>query len=158
MARNERSGRAKIPQWWLDKVLPMLNDRSIRLADVAEAASRHAGRKSAWGRDAISKFATGIGQTVELANGISAALHVPQPFFTAPSETAASAMALIVEREREPPYDDYDRRNLAAYDSSHAREMKSVGSGMSHSAAVGSSDGEEGARGKRSGRPGRGRS
>ena len=63
MAKYERSGKARLPQWWLDKVLPLLDDPNINRADVAKAASRHAGRTSAWKSDAISKFAAGTVRT-----------------------------------------------------------------------------------------------
>jgi hypothetical protein len=157
MAKYERSGKVRVPQWWLDKVLPILDDPSVRLADVAKAASQHAGRASPWKGDAVSKFASGTVRTIELANGIAAALHVPQPFFTAPSEAAASAMVLIVERER--AHDEEDKRKLAAYDASQSREVKSVSSGVTQNAAVVSPDhGNQGGRGSRAGRAGRGRS
>jgi hypothetical protein len=98
--KYERSGKAKPPQWWLDKVLPILASKEVRYADIARAASEHAGRRSPWRADAISKFRSGEIQTEELANGISAALQIPPPFFVAPTEAAAVAMLQIVKREQ----------------------------------------------------------
>src|SRR6185436_15504109 len=122
MPKYERSGKVNPPQWWLDKVLPLLDDPSIKHSDIAQAASRHAGRTSPWKGDAISKFASGTVRTIELANGISAALKVVQPFFTAPTEAAASAMSVIVERER--THLDEKQQKLRAIDGVVAKEIR----------------------------------
>lgn len=99
MATNERSSNVEIPEWWLSKALAMLRSPGVRLADVARDASLHAGRGSAWDKSAISKFIKpGTGRTVALTNGISAALKIPPPFFTAMDEQAAVDMQQAMQR------------------------------------------------------------
>lgn len=101
MSKNERMSKVEIPAWWLAKAMPLLNSPTVKLADVARAASAHAGRSNPWDQSAISKFKDGVGRTVALTNGISEALRIPPPFFTAPTEQAASEMYVILQRERE---------------------------------------------------------
>ena len=86
--RYERAGQSDIPDWWMDLATERI--KSANNADVAAAASSHAGRTSAWTGDAISKFFLyGTGRTRELTNGISHALGIPPPFFTARSAEEA---------------------------------------------------------------------
>jgi|SRR5882757_1600052 len=104
MSKKEISGSPEIPEWWLSKAIPMLDSPGIKNADIARAASRFAGRSDGhqWRYDSISKFKAGIGRSVALTNGISAALGIPPPFFTASSEKAASVMfavALLAQAE-----------------------------------------------------------
>jgi hypothetical protein len=155
MPTYERSGKTNVPQWWLDKVLPLLADPGIKHGDVAKAASRYAGRRSPWKSDAISKFASGTVRTRELANGISAVFCIPAPFFTAPTEAAASKMAAIVEREEK-------EEKLAVVDGIAEKEIHKSRIDLARNAAVVSSDhgkdhGDDGNR-RRPGRLSRGRS
>ena len=103
MSRKERAGNPDLPEWWLRKAIPLLDSPSIKNADIARAASAHAGRPNGheWKSDSISKFKDGVGRSVALANGISAALGVPPPFFIAPTERAASEMLAVVRRAQE---------------------------------------------------------
>jgi hypothetical protein len=94
-AGYERSGKHDLPKWWTDLAWPALE--KAKYGDVAVKASAHAGRKSAWDSSAITKFKLGTaGRTRELANGISYALGIPQPFFTARSEEEAKSMTGIM--------------------------------------------------------------
>lgn len=95
MSTYERSGRTEVPQWWLDKVIPVLNSPDTKNKAIALAASAAAGRRSPWGGDAISKFKSGEVRTIELANGLSDVLKIPRPFHVARSEQAAIAMTAI---------------------------------------------------------------
>jgi hypothetical protein len=156
MAKYERSGKVRVPQWWLDKVLPLLDDRSINYAEIARLASRHAGRRSPWGASAISKFASGEVRTIELTNGISAALAVVQPFFVAPNEAAASAMTVIVKREH--GYADAMHQKLSVFDRVADKELRSKDVDPARNAAVVSAEhGSQGGRGVRARRAGRSR-
>lgn len=101
MSTKERKSRVQVPLWWLEIALPKLDSPDTNLADVARVASDHAGRKKAWDSSAISKFKTGEGRTVALTNGISHALGIEQPFFTAPTEIAAKQMALIIQADED---------------------------------------------------------
>lgn len=83
---------------------------------VAAKASIHAGRSSPWGGDAISKFISGSARTRELANGISFALGIPQPFFTARSEKEAIAMAAVMEAFGPTELNPDQRAKLQALD------------------------------------------
>ena len=157
MSKYERSGKVRVPEWWLAKVLPLLDHPSVKLADVARAASRHAGRTSPWKTDAISKFATGTVRTIELTNGISAALGVVQPFFTAPTEAAASAMSLIAQDTHVANVEQH--KKLSAFDRVAAREIESVDVDQGRNAAVASPDhGSKVGRGGRTRRAARSRS
>ena len=93
--KYERAGKPKLPQWWTDLAFPALQDADY--GEVAEKASKYAGRKSPWKRDAISKFVSGVARTRELANGISHALGIAQPFFTARSEQESKAIKNLME-------------------------------------------------------------
>jgi hypothetical protein len=98
----ERSGRPDLPGWWTSIVFSLLRKQEDRegnhmdFAAVARIASEYAGRRSAWKGDAISKFISGAARTRELANGISHALGVAQPFFTARSENEAKAIEALM--------------------------------------------------------------
>ncbi len=161
MSKYERSGKARVPQWWLDRVLPILNSRNIRYEDLAREASRHAGRSSPWRGDAISKFASGEVRTIELTNGISAALGVVQPFFTAPTEATASAFNLALKRaqdhEDKTRHPDQDQL-LSVTDELADEAIRRGVVDVKRSAAVLSSDhGDKSGRGGRARRSGRGR-
>lgn len=157
MAKYERTGNPTVPKWWLDKAIPILERPDIKQADVARVASEHAGRESPWGRDSISKFVAGTGRTAALTNGISAALHIPPPFFIAPSEAAASAMTLIVERELAKS--DAESNTLRAFDRVAEKEMRSTAVDDVRRPVVVSVDhGDKTGRGGRAVRAGRGRS
>lgn len=92
----ERSGKPKLPDWWTRLAFPLLESDDVDFGDVAAKASEFVGRQSAWKRDAISKFKSGVAVTRELANGISHALGIPQPFFEARSPGEAAAIMAVM--------------------------------------------------------------
>lgn len=152
--KYERMSKDDVPGWWLDKVLPLLDGPSTKAADVARDASAHAGRTSPWTPSAISRFKDGIGRTVALTNGISAALQVPQPFFTAPTERAAAEILQIVKREQAHAEEERKKRQV----------VDGVARGAIHTAMVDSErkrtvmsvdDGAQSGRGERTGRASR---
>lgn len=126
MGKKERVGRAVIPQWWLDKVLPRLDASVTTDAEIAHQASVIARRQSPWGPSAISKFRSGAaGRSIELTNALSVVLQVPQPFLTAPTEAAAIDMAQIVKRELAHLVEL--RQQLSVIDRVAARETDAAG-------------------------------
>ena len=154
MATNERMSKLDPPRWWLDKALPLLRSPSVKHADVAREASLHVGRRKHWTPSAISKFIDGTGRTFALANGISAALRIPQPFFVAPSEKVASEMLAVLKREQANATEA-----LNALDGAFAREIHKTALDADRARGVGSSDnGVKSGRGARTERAGRGRS
>jgi hypothetical protein len=111
----ERSGKPKLPAWWVAVVFPLLE--KVDHAVIANLASQYAGRKSPWKRDAISKFKSGAARTRELANGISLALGVPQPYFEARSAKESQAIAAVMELSGTPSEITPEQRGkLAALD------------------------------------------
>lgn len=95
MPSNERAGRLAIPRWWLDLAFARLERPGTKSADVARLASEHVGRRKPWDVSAISKFKAGCGQTMQMIDGLSFALGIARPFFTAPTEGAAVLMSEI---------------------------------------------------------------
>lgn len=92
----ERTGKPQLPKWWTDVVFPLLEKSGVDYGELAEKASIFAGRTSHWKRDAISKFKSGAARTRELANGISMALGVPQPYFEARSQDESKAISALM--------------------------------------------------------------
>ena len=92
----ERTGKPTLPKWWTDVVFPILEKPGVDYTDLAKRASIFAGRTSPWKRDAISKFKSGAARTRELANGISLALGIPQPYFEARSPKESKAIAAVM--------------------------------------------------------------
>lgn len=157
MATNERMSKLELPDWWLLKAIPLLKSSSIKHADVARDASAHAGRRNAWTQSAISKFVDGIGRTMALTNGISAALQIPQPFFVAPTEKAAAEMLAIVKREQ--AHDDEAVDAASVLDGVAEREIANAGLDAARRRGVLSSDnGAKSGRGVRAARASKGRS
>ncbi len=95
-AKYERAGKPVLPKWWTDKIWPLLDNENYR--QLADRASTAAGRESAWGGDAITKFRQGSAVTRELANAISQVLGVAQPFWEARSEKEALEFEMIRTR------------------------------------------------------------
>lgn len=127
MAKYERSGKTQVPQWWLDKVIPILDRTTMTNDEIARRASEYIGRASPWKGDAISKFKEGQVRTIELTNGISAALQVPPPFFTAPTEEAAIQMTLVVKQyTQDEVAQDVSERKLSTYDGVAAGEQRAA--------------------------------
>ncbi len=97
MARSpERLGKPTLPKWWTEIVFPLLENPDVDYGVLAEKASIFASRTSPWKRDAISKFKSGAARTRELANGISMALGVPQPYFEARSPKESEAISALM--------------------------------------------------------------
>lgn len=121
----ERSGKPNLPRWWTDLVFPKLEQ--VDYAELAAAASAFAGRASPWKRDAITKFKTGAARTRELANGISLALGIPQPYFEARSEKESQAMRAVMELGNPPSEVSKDQdAKLAALDVAGDRERRAA--------------------------------
>jgi len=81
------------------KAIPLLDSPSIKNADIARAASAHAGRPTVmeWKSDSISKFKDGVGPKRGRRNGISRGARRPTSVFhSAPTERAASEMLAVV--------------------------------------------------------------
>jgi hypothetical protein len=161
MTRKERMDAPDVPTWWLEKVLPLLDSPAVDPAEVARHASIHAQRQSPWTANSISKFKSGTGRTVALVNGISSALQIPQPFFTAPTEAAAVEMAQIVRsaKPQAKPQLDAPVEKLAVVDGVAAREIRAAKVDADRKRTVGSTNhAEKSGSGERNGRAGRGRS
>ncbi len=156
MSAKERMSKLPVPDWWLQKAIPIL--KSINQADVARDASAHAQRTTPWTASAISHFINDdIGRTVALTNGISAALQIPPPFFIAPTEQAASEMHRIVKREQAHVDDDVDQRSVV--DGVVDREMSiSKVDAPKRRAVVSTDNGAQIGRGVRARRASKGRS
>lgn len=88
----ERSGKVRIPEWWLALAMPMLETYEGRYTTLAHLASLAGKRVSPWNRSAISKFMLGDVRTIELCNALSVVLEIPSPFHVAESREAAIAM------------------------------------------------------------------
>jgi hypothetical protein len=111
--KYERKGKPQLPDWWTDLAFPLLDKASYK--SIATHASAHACRESPWTASAISKFVSGAARTRELANGISYALGIPQPFFTARSEKEAKALTAVMEAS-EPLLSEEQRARLRELD------------------------------------------
>lgn len=164
MSKKERAGNPELPEWWLAKAIPLLDSPSIKNADIARAASQFAERPAGheWRSDAISKFKDGIGRSVALANGISQALGVPPPFFTAPTERAASEMLAVARRAQEElavqRRDEERASSLKVIDGVAAKEIAHGIVTKSLTGVVSSPNGDTGGRGVRTRGTRRGRS
>lgn len=150
MARTyERAGKPSLPKWWTDVVFPRLKDKDVDYGEIAAKASIYANRKSAWKRDAISKFVSGSARTRELANGISLALGVDQPYFTARSAKESCAIKAVMDAVEGPTVNPEQQARLIALDQAGEGERKSA---IDQSQAILSQD-DEGTSGR--GRVGR---
>lgn len=97
MGASPERTRHDLPKWWTDLAWPLLEKKETNYADVAAMASKYAGRKSPWGGTAITKFKQGTaGRTRELANAISHALKIPQPYFEARSPKESRAITELM--------------------------------------------------------------
>lgn len=121
----ERSGKPNLPDWWTKLAFPKFEE--VDYAELAAKASKYAGRTSPWKRDAITKFKTGAARTRELANGISLALGIPQPYFEARSEKESQAISAVMELGNPPSDVSRDRdAKLAALDVAADREKRAA--------------------------------
>lgn len=98
MTSQERSGKARIPTWWLQKALPALKNTSRTLDQLAKAANRYEGADT-WDATTIAKFKSGTTRTAQLTIALSHVLRIPPPFFTAATEEIAIEMALLADDE-----------------------------------------------------------
>jgi hypothetical protein len=125
--RYERAGKPKLPTWWTELVFPLLESGDVDLAEIAALASKFAGRRSPWKRDAISKFKSGSARTRELANGISYALNVPCPYYEARSPAEANAFMGIMRLYDASAQTNPDQQvKLLAADQMAERERRSA--------------------------------
>lgn len=121
--KYERTGKPQLPSWWTDMAWPRLKDANY--GEVAAKASIVAGRESPWRGDSITKFVQGTARTRELANGISRALGIPQPFFTARSEREARALQAVMETT-EPLISSEQEAKLHALDQAAEAERRAA--------------------------------
>jgi hypothetical protein len=120
----ERQGRPDLPKWWTDLAFPLI--RAGDNKQIAARASIYAGRKKAWGGDAISKFVSGVARTRELANGISRALGVPQPFFEARTAKESEAISAVMELAASTGPTPEQQRRLMLLDQLKDEEQRSA--------------------------------
>ena len=122
--KYERSGKPTLPDWWTRIAFPLL--KAADYGQVAAKASVYAGRQNPWRGDAISKFVSGTARTRELANGISRALGIPQPFFTARSEKEAIAISAVMEASEASELNPEQRARLEVLDQVADSERRSA--------------------------------
>lgn len=149
MPSYERAGRLKIPQWWLDLALAKLDQPGIRGVDVAARASAFVGRRKPWDASAISKFKAGHGRTMQMVEGLSFALGIVRPFFTASTETAANVMMQLEGLSN--PVSSPDAAKFALADQAVATEVrKAIVDGGVERRVVSSNNGDSRGAGVRS--------
>lgn len=138
MPKKERRSSVSVPEWWIDRAFTLIDEAKDTLDVIAQRASVAAQRKNPWGGDAISKYRQGVGRTVDLTNALSAALGIVRPFFTAPTESAATIIAEIVRNEQQ--HLDEKTPKFTVADERVVKEIRSSLVDASSAHGVGSSD------------------
>ncbi len=113
---EERAKGVILPDWWLEKVRELVEERGTTLGEVAIALSEVVQRNDAWDHSAVSRFLRNKVTTAPMAEAFSKLLGIPPAFYVPRNFDEALALQAVSKRHDEPRLTAEQVRRLAVVD------------------------------------------
>jgi hypothetical protein len=113
---RKRANGVDLPEWWLQKVNALVDERDESMVELGKSLAVAAGRDRPWSHSIVSRFLENQNTTIDMAEAFSALLGIPQPFFVPRSLDEAIALTATAKRYEVKATTPEQSRRLAEID------------------------------------------
>lgn len=113
---DERAKGVDLPEWWLEKVRALVDERNESMVQLGKSLADAVGRDEAWSHSIVSRFLRNKNTTITMAEAFVALLGVPRPFFVPRSLDEALSYEQVSRRYGAPKLNPEQQRRLATVD------------------------------------------
>lgn len=113
---EERAKGVALPDWWLQKVRELVDERGENLSEVGRALADVVQRNDAWDHSAVSRFLRNKVTTAPMAEAFAKLLGIPPAFYVPRNFDEALALQATAKRHDEPRLTPEQVRRLKVVD------------------------------------------
>jgi adenylate kinase family enzyme len=114
--QDGRANGVDLPEWWLEKVRELVDERNESMVQLGKALADVVGRHEPWSHSIVSRFLRNRNTTIDMAEAFVALLGIPRPFFVARSMDEALSYEQVSRRYGAPRLNPEQQRRLATVD------------------------------------------
>lgn len=124
--KEERAKGVILPEWWLEKVRSLVEERGTKYGELGRQLAEVADRDEVWDHSAVSRFLRNIVTTAPMAEAFAVLLGVPPAFYMARTMDEAFSLQSTAKRYDSELLTTDQTRRLRVLDTVAASELAST--------------------------------